>query len=169
METPVEKHKFDRPMDHPLTYRRRFQLEYVEHLIPYLKILEKEIGHDKVIETLRTLAIEEASRYAEDVRAQGMNDLSVFRKSYNPNVPGYNDILTIQVLKDTETVYEIKITECIWAQVFRDAGAAEYGLAAVCAGDVPFTRFINPNLDCELTGTCMEGKPFCILRYFVKS
>ncbi len=169
METPEEKHKFDWPMSHALTYRQKFKLEYAEHLIPYLKILEKEIGRDQVIETLKTLAVQEASRYAEEVRAQGLNNLDVFRKSYNPDAPGYKEILTIEVLEDTETVYEIKITECIWAQVFREAGAADYGLAAVCAGDVPFARFVNPNIDCELTGTCMEGKPFCILRYFVKA
>lgn len=83
--------------------------------------------------------------------------------------PNTNEILSIEVLEDTDKVYEIKITECIWAKVFRDAGAAEYGLAAVCAGDALFARFISPNIDCDLTGTCMEGKPFCILRYYLKS
>ena len=46
---------------------------------------------------------------------------------------------------------------------------AEYGLAAVCSGDVPFARYLDPSLDLDLTGTIMEGKPSCTLRYHVKA
>jgi len=169
MTEQAENHKFNGLMDHPLTYQQYFQLEYGAHFIPYLKILEKEIGREKVLETLETLAIEEARKYADHVRAQGNCDLSVFRNTYNPAVPEFNQILSIEILENTDKIYEIKITECIWAKTFRDADAAEFGLAAVCAGDAPFARFISPNIDCELTGTCMEGKPFCILRYYLKS
>ena len=169
-EIPSTKiHKFDQSTSRPLTYRERFELEYASHFIPYLKILEQEIGREKVIETLHKLALQEAEEYAHYVvEAKGKNDLSVFKEDYSPTTPGIKEILTIEVMEDTETAYEIKITECLWAEVFRNAGAAEYGYAAVCSGDVPFARCINSQIALDLEETIMEGKPFCKLRYFRK-
>jgi len=162
-------HKFDKPMSRPLTYRERFEIEYGAHFIPFLKILAQEIGREKVIENLFKLSAQEAEEYAAYVvKAKGKNDLSVFKEDYNPTAPGFSDIMTIDVTEDTDSVYEIKITECLWAEIFRKADAAEFGYAAVCAGDVPYARCINENIDLELEGTIMEGKPFCSLRYFVK-
>ena len=164
-----DPHKFDKTMSRTLTYRERFGVEYAIHFIPFLKILEREIGREKVLECLHQLSLQEAEEYAQYVvEAKDKNDLSVFKEDYSPTTPGISDILTIEVVEDTDTVYEIKITECLWAEIFRKADAAEFGCAAVCAGDIPFARCINPQIDLELEGTIMEGKPFCTLRYFVK-
>ena len=163
-----EIHKFDKPMSRPQTYRERFDAQYTSHFIPFLKILELEIGKEKVIECLHKLALQEAEEYAGYVlEAKGKNDLSVFKEDYSPTTPGFSDILTIEVVEDSDTVYEIKINECLWADVFRKAGVEDYGYAVVCSGDVPFARCINPQIDLELEGTLMEGKPYCALRYFV--
>lgn len=168
METDQHAHKFDRRMKHPLTYRERFHLEYASHFIPYLKLLEDEIGHERLITTLQKLALREAEDYARHlVQTKGKNDLSVFKENYSPSTPGISDVLTIEVTEDTEDAYAIRITECLWAEVFREAGAEDYGCAAVCYGDVPFARFVNPRIDLELQGTIMEGKPSCMLRYFI--
>ncbi len=158
----LPRHKFDRPTSRPLTYRERMSLAYGAHFIPLAQYLDKEIGRDKTIEYLRGFAIWEAEEGAKfAVKQTGKNDLSIFKNEFNPE----NRNLTTEVLEDTEKVWSIKITECLWASVWRDAGAAELGLAAVCAGDSPFARFINPKITMDLQGTIMEGKPFCILRY----
>jgi hypothetical protein len=169
MEKGHRTHKFDQPMNHPLTHRVRFELEYASHFIPYIKILVKELGQEWVIRTLQKLALQEAEGYAEQmVRLKGKNDLSVFKEEFNPSSPGIRDVLAVEVVEDTEEAYGIKITECLWAEVFRKAGMADYGYAAVCFGDVPFARCVNSNIDLSLEGTIMEGKPFCMLRYFIK-
>jgi len=161
-------HKFDRATATPLTYRQRFQEQYASHLIPYLKILDRAVGRSKVVETLTALSVQEAEDYAKIVvKQKRKNDISVFKEDYSPSTPGIRDILTIDVLEDTPTVWAIKITECLWATVFRDAGASQFGYAAVCAGDAPFARAVNPKIDLDLRGTLMEGKPACLLRYYV--
>lgn len=165
----TDLHKFDKQTSRPLTYRERFELEYASHFIPYLKILEQEIGHEKVMKTLYKMSLLEAEEYARYViETKGKNDLSVFKEDYSPTTPGTSAILTIEVTEDTEEAYGIKITECLWAEIFRKAEVADFGYAAVCYGDVPFARFINSQIDLDLDGTIMEGKPFCMLRYFVK-
>jgi hypothetical protein len=170
MDEKQSPHKFDHQMKRPLTHRERFTLEYVSHFIPFLKLLEEEIGQDAVIETLHKLALQEAEEYAAYVvENKGKNDLSVFKEDYNPTTPGISDFLTIEVVEDTDQAYGIEISECIWADVFREAGAAEYGHAAVCCGDVPFAECINPNIRLDLDGTLMEGENACRLRYYYKS
>ncbi len=163
-------HKFDKPVGRPLTYLQRMREQYASHFIPYLRVLERSIGRAKVIETLNELSLVEAAEYAKQVvKEKGKNDLTVFKEDYSPTTPGISDMLTIEVLENTDKVWAIKITECVWAKAFQDADAAHYGVAAVCAGDVPFARAVNPKIDLDLKGTIMEGKPACILRYYVKA
>jgi hypothetical protein len=52
--------------------------------------------------------------YADHVRAQGICDLSVVRNVNNSNVPGYNEILSIEVLEDTDKVDEIKFASVFY-------------------------------------------------------
>jgi len=164
----TDPHKFDKPMSRPLTRRERFELEYVSHFIPYLKILEKMIGRDKVIESLQELAYREAKEYAEYiVKRAGKNDLSIFKEIYGPMNPDLLDILTMEVVKSTEDTYDVRVTECLWAEIFRKAGVANYGYAAVCS-DILFTRLVNPQVGLDLEGTIMEGKSCCMHRYYIK-
>jgi hypothetical protein len=59
------------------------------------------------------------------------------------------------------------VTECLLAEVFRKAGAADYGYVAVCA-DVLYTRFVNPQIGLDLEGTIMQGDSCCMHRFYVK-
>jgi hypothetical protein len=70
------------------------------------------------------------------------------------------------VVEDTETVYEIRISECLWAEVSRKADAAEYGYAAVCSGDVPYARCVNSQIDLDLEGTSWKESLFAIYAIF---
>lgn len=168
-EAPAPVHKFDKPCARELTHRQRFRLEYGVHFIPYIKVLDRLLGRERLIETLNEFAREEAKQYAEYVvRAKGKNDISIFKEDYSPTTPGMNEMLTMEVLEDTERVWAIKITECLWAKTFQELNAVEYGWAAVCQGDRLFAQAVNPQIDLDLTGTIMEGKPSCTLRYYLK-
>jgi hypothetical protein len=164
-------HKFDQPTKCPLTYRQRVEFEYASHFIPYLKILEKMIGRDKVIESLQELAYQETKGIAEEiVKAKGKNDLSFFKEIYDPaNHENQDllDILTWEVGKSTEDVFEVNVTECLLAEVFLKAGVGDYGYVAVCS-DVLFTKLVNPQIVLDLEGTMMQGKPCCMHRFYVK-
>lgn len=162
------QHKFDQPMKCPPTYRELYDLQFASHFIPYLKILEKAIGHEQVIESLQELAFRGAKEFAESVvKAAGKNDLSLFKEIYSPTNPNLCDILTSEVVESTEETYDYKVTKCLLAEVFRKAGAAEYGSAAICC-DILVTRLINPQIGLDLEGTLMEGEPCCMYHFYVK-
>jgi L-2-amino-thiazoline-4-carboxylic acid hydrolase len=167
----VVLHKFDQPLQCPLTRRQRVELEYASHFIPYLKILEKIIGRDKVIESLQELAYQETKRVAEElVKGKGKNDLSLFKEIYDPENPENQDlldILTWEVGISTDEIFEVKVTECLLADVFLKAGVGDYGYAAVCS-DVLFTKLVNPQILLNLEGTMMQGKSCCMHCFYVE-
>lgn len=167
----VIQHKYDQPIRCPLTHRQRIELEYASHFIPYLKILEKLIGRDKVIESLQELAYQETKEIAEElVKAKGKNDLSFFKEIYDPADPENQDLLDIlswEVGRSTDEIFEVKVTECLLAEVFLKAGVGDYGFAAVCS-DVLFTKLVNPQIALDLEGTMMQGKSCCMHRFYVR-
>ena len=156
-EPQATPHKFDRPMKSPPTYRERIELEYGSQFIPYLKSLRKAIGHEKVIESLRELAFHRVKEFAEQVvKAKGKNDLSVFKEIFSPANPSLWDILTMEVVESTDETFEIRVTECLLAEVFRKAGVADYGSTFLCC-DVLFTRLVNPQIGLDLGGGDAHG------------
>ena len=160
--------KFDQPLKGLLTYRERTELEYAAHFIPYLKFLEQTLGREQVIQSLQELAFQGVKAYAEEVvKSAGKNDLSVIKEIYSPTNAGLCEVLTMEVVESTEETYVVNVTECLLAEVFRKAGAADYGYAYVCC-DVLFTRLINPQIGLDLDGTIMEGKPCCLHCWHVK-
>jgi hypothetical protein len=162
------QHRFDQPVKCPLTYREHVELEYASQFIPYLKFLEKAIGREKVIESLREFAFHGVKEYAEYVvKTKGKNDLSVFKEIFSSANPSLMEHLTVEVVESTEETFQLRVTECLLAEVFRKAGAADYGSAALCC-DVLFTRLVNPQIGLDLEGTIMEGKPCCMYRWYVK-
>jgi hypothetical protein len=169
MKSPqVIQHKFDQTLKHPLTYRRRAELQYASQLIPFLKVLEKEIGRERVIQYLQEFTLPGLKEFADDlVKTAGKNDLSVIKELYSPANPGLCEVLTMEVIESTEDTYVVNVTECLLAEVFRKAGAAEYGYAMVCL-DIPLTRLVNPQIGLDLEGTLMEGAPSCMHRWFVR-
>ncbi len=162
------QHRFDLPIGQSLSYRDRVELQYASSLIPYLKTLEQTVGREKVIESLRTFSDRGVRQFAEQVvREKGKNDLSVFKEIFSPSNPGLWSILTVDILKDTEEAFEIRVYECLLAEVFRSAGAEAYGSALLCR-DVLFTHLVNPEIKLHLDGTLMVGKPCCTYRWCVK-
>lgn len=165
---PPTLQRFDQPLKRPLTYRERAELEYTAHFIHYLKFLEQTLGHEKVIQTLQEFAFQGVRAYAEKVvKSAGKNDLSVIKGIFNPTNPALGEVLTMEVLESTEDTYVVNVTGCLLAEVFRKAGAADYGYTYLCC-DALFTQFINPQIDLDLDGTIMQGYPCCLHRWVVR-
>jgi len=130
--------------------------------------LEKSIGHDQVIRSLQELAFQGVTAFAEEiVKAAGKNDLSVIKEIFSPSNPALSETLTMEVIESTDETYVVNVTECLLAEVFRQAGAADFGYAYLCC-DALFTRLVNPQIGLDLEGTIMEGKPCCLHRWYVK-
>jgi predicted ArsR family transcriptional regulator len=157
------KHKFDNIFDRPLTYRQFFGVRYGE-FIRLAKSLEKEMGREKLLDFLM-----------KDTQARGIQigqqqakrspdtSFETYVKTFKD--PSYDKTLTKQVIEDTDTAFELKVTECIWASVFLQAKAGDIGYATVCYGDYSWAEGFNPKIKLIRDKTLMQGHEYCNHRY----
>jgi len=80
--------------------------------------------------------------------------------------PRYANSLTHEVVEDTANAFELRVTECLWATVFREAGLdGEIGHAAVCNMDYTWPKAFSANIKMERNRTLMQGHDHCNHRY----
>jgi hypothetical protein len=160
-----EVHKFDQPVQPPLTWRS-LEVRQISRFLQFSEYLSDRMGRERTIELLKGF---QSARNADQARAAterlGSNDFDAFKRFYDPAIPALNRIVTMEVVENTERVYEWRITECINTEPFLRASAADLGYAAVCWGDYAFAESFNPAIRLTRDKTLMEGHPYCNHRY----
>ena len=160
-----DTHKFDMPVD-PVPSWRRQEVIKIARFLEFQQYLVEQMGRDEVIEILKGF---QSSRNASQARraAQrlGSNDFDAFKRFYNPSIPALNRIVTLEIVENTDTVYEWRITECINTEPYIRANARDLGYAAACFGDYAFAENFNPAIRLTRDKTIMEGHEYCNHRY----
>jgi len=158
-----EKHKFDNELQRKLTVKQFYATQYRE-FIQLAKALEKEMGKDKLIEFLKKATQERMLKMAQNhAKNSTDNSFKTYVSTFRP--PRYKDVLTHVVVEDTDTAFELKVTECIWAKTFLDAKAGDIGYAHVCFGDYTWAEGFNPQIKMVRNKTLMQGDELCNHRY----
>ena len=159
-------HKFDAELNRKFTYRQAINIQYNTAFIPLIKHCAKELGREKTVEMLKAFSsegsIEGAKRAAQRL---GKNDFEALKSFFSPSSPAYANTLTFTLTESTDKVHELRVTECLFAKTFLDAGAGDLGFAAVCFGDYGFARSFNPQIEMVRDKTLMQGDPICNHRY----
>jgi hypothetical protein len=160
------QHKFDEETDRASTIRQYYQTRYGE-MIKLVSALEKEWGRKKTIDFLKRAVQDRMLEYGRN-QASELNDNSF--KTYVDifRGPAFKKLLTMEIVEDTDTAFELKVTECIWARTFLDAGAGEFGYAHICYGDYYWSKGFNPKISMVRDKTLMQGHAFCNHRYMLK-
>jgi len=158
-----EKHMFDLEYPRKLTYKQYFAVRFGGY-IRLARSLEKEFGKEKTIELLKKFTTERLLQTGR-AEAKGKTDLSLkaYTRQFNPS--NFKNLLTLEIVEDTEKAYELKVTECIWATTFHDANAGDIGYAAVCYGDYAWAEGFNPKIKLVRDKTLMQGNEYCNHRY----
>jgi hypothetical protein len=155
-------HKFDGDLGRKLTVRQYFNTRYREY-IELAKAIEKEWGVEKTSEFLKKRTTVQLTEYGklQASRAE-KNDFESYVSQFRS---GYKDMLTMDVVEDTETVFELKVTECIWADTFLQAEAGNIGYCSVCWGDYAWPQGFNERISMVRDKTLMQGHKYCNHRY----
>ena len=152
-------------LEHPkkLTYKQYYALRYKGY-IELARDLEREFGKEKTIELLKKFTTESWLQNGK-AQAKEKSDLSLkaYTRQFNPE--NYKNLLTMEIVEDTEKAYELKVTECIWATTFLNAKAGDIGYAAVCWGDYAWAQGFNPKIKLVRDKTLMQGHDCCNHRY----
>ncbi len=166
-EPPLQqdKHPFDQEYKSsrgPLTYRRFFGLRYGE-FIRFAMAMEKETGKDKFIEILKKNVTERFLNLGKnEAKRAPDNSLNSFVGKFRG---GYKNSLVKTIVEDTEKVFELKVTDCIWAATFLRAKAGDIGFAHICHGDYAWPQGFNKDIKMIRDKTLMEGHDCCNHRY----
>ena len=101
----------------------------------------------------------------EQATIKKANTIEEYAKSLHNGVcPKYSN--SVRMVKDGK--YYVKITRCMWADVYSVLPDLELAYLLECYGDYSKMPYINPHFILTRTKTCMEGDSICDFVYHDK-
>jgi hypothetical protein len=157
-------HKFEVEFEQTTTMLRQVQGQN-RSFVSFIKALQSELDEDELVRLLNIYSAENGRQVGErHAKRSPDTSFQTFTATFRP--PRYENSLTHEIVTDTPKVFELKVTECVWAKVFRDAGlGGQLGHAAVCNMDFYWPTAFNPDFKMERTKTLMQGHDCCNHRY----
>ena len=155
-------HKFDSELGRTLTLRQYYDSQFREY-IQLAKALEAEWGKDKTTEFLKKITTKKLTEYGKRQASQSEdNSFQTYVKQFRS---GLDKWLTLEIVEDTDIAFELKVTECIWADTFLRADAGHIGYCSVYWGDYAWAEGFNKNIKMVRDKTLMQGHDYCNHRY----
>ncbi len=156
-------HKFKQ--DSGMTFEEVYRFAF-EPFISVLRNLGGELDREDYVELLQKAASDAG---AADTRKQAeslpSNDLKTWASEITEPNRFWKHVLTTEIVEDTDTAVEIKVTECLWAKTFREHDAADIGYATICHPDYAMCQAFNPKIRMIRTKTLMQGDECCNHRW----
>lgn len=161
----IARHKFLE--DSCMTFQQVFDFAF-KSLIPVLQELTRELGRDLVLVPIGEAASESALKAGQASAGESSrNDLQSYVSWAREPSRFTKHALTIDVVEDNPEVFELRISECLWAKTFREMGAADLGYALFCNTDYAHCNGFNPQITLHRTKTLMQGDDCCNHRYIL--
>ncbi len=156
--------------DSLLSFKEVFEFAFRDNLIPLLQNMKKSLGAENFIALLKQSSSEYGSlRGRTWAQTEKRNDLAAFGSVFKSGNRFWTHSFAYEILEHTGKILEVKYTECLFADVFREAGAPDIGFAAVCYADFAVASAFNAKLRLTRTKTLMEGQDCCNHRYALEA
>jgi hypothetical protein len=158
-----KKHKFQE--DSKMSFQEVFEFAFKD-FIQTMENFARQMGRDNLLEMIRKDS-EESSRLSakKTVERLQKNDFATFKAMYKEKPDRFwEHIQTTVITEESDTVIASRVTECLYAKTFRDAGAADIGYAWSCHGDFAWAQAYNPKLRLIRDKTLMNGDEYCNFR-----
>jgi len=133
-------------------------------LAPIVDALGDKFGRQEVLEVVRNVVTGIARRQGRELATRlGSNDLQTYRKSVEPW--SRNDALHLHILDQNESVLNVDVTRCRYAELYRNLGIEELGSILSCGRDATFIEGFNGEIALERKHTILQGSPACDFRF----
>ncbi|HUV29625.1 MAG TPA: L-2-amino-thiazoline-4-carboxylic acid hydrolase [Acidobacteriota bacterium] len=140
------------------THEEAFEWRF-GYYIEYMEQFAKYLGRDELVQMIKR-AVDDSLPPAK----VGDPDFSLRRWIQGGN-DMYANMMTWEVIEQTDTVYEMRVSECLWCKIFQKHNAADIGYASVCYSDFAYARSVHPKLSMKHTKTLMNGDGYCNHRW----
>jgi hypothetical protein len=159
-----KKHKF--LDDSGMSFQEVFKFAYGD-FIELMQSFANEVGKEKLLGMLKRESDVYTKKEAKEyLKKLPNNDFATFKAEAKEKPSRFwEHVVTKTIIEDTESSFEEKITECLYAKTFREAGAADIGYAYCCYYDFPAAQAYHPKLKLIRTKTLMAGDDCCNPRY----
>ena len=143
---------------------------YKKDFIPLFKTIKEFLGAETTMDILKKASYENNRRLgARLAERSGTNDLSAFSLPFRNPDNMLNRTNIIEIVRDEESTFELRITACLAERVFREENACDIGFAAVCSADYALPMAFNPKLRLIRDRTLMQGHACCNHTYVMTS
>jgi hypothetical protein len=160
-------HKFQR--DSEMSYEAVFRFAF-QGTAQILKSLEERFGSRTFHEALREVSSRKAANtVAKYSQTLPRNDLNAFAEIFRSPRPMWQSSLTYEIVEDSKDVFELRVSECLWAKTMLDIDAGEIGFSYFCFADYASAQAFNPELRMTRTKTLMQGDSHCNHRYAMET
>lgn len=124
-----------------------------------------QIGEERaasILDTaLRKAAVAEGQYFAYKVGGQtSMGDFIQLYVNWTSD-----GALEMKVIEASDTVFDLDITRCKYAETYKNMGLGHIGHLLSCNRDGTFCQGYEPNISLERKQTIMEGASNCTFRY----
>ncbi len=127
---------------------------------------------DMQLAILGHILIEQYGIEALDMLTQWSNERTLKKwqriaKYANRTDPDYLQCLfsekahVYKIIRNTQSILEVKVTKCIHADTFKRLNAAHIGERLICSSDAPATEGFNPLLHLHRPQVLMKGDDCC--------
>lgn len=162
-EKTKPQHLFD--TERKMTMRRYFAA-MGRNSIALINSFVDTLGKKKVIEILKDHAYNRAKRNGERYKERyGTNDFETFKKRFIGPGSYTESLIIADVVENSDTAFEIKVSECVIAEEFIKQGAGDIGYAYQCWGDHCWQDGYNTKIKLVRDKTLMQGHECCNHRY----
>ncbi len=155
-EEKSEQHKFQEVFRQ--TYEEAFRWRF-EYYINIMEGLAEYVGREALLEMIQRAVGESNSKSEPD------DPKHTFAAYVDSGKRAYENMMTWEIIEESDKVYEIRVTECLWAKTFQERNAADIGYATICYGDFSDARAYHSKLRLERTQTLMQGHDCCDHRW----
>jgi len=163
---------FYNAMSESIINRDKKTLSYKEYLtekyhplVLLVREMEKSIGKVKTHEIVEKTFYDNMFNWVpeelgERVHVNEFADFVQIEKEDNESIEIRNKV-TIRYTKDTESELGLHVTECLYAEVFKELEAEDIGYLIVCNPDHAYARACNPCVKLRRNKTLMQGDDYC--------
>ena len=131
---------------------------------PLLEKFAEEFGSKRTYELTREviegLALKAGQELAKSAGGTNMKDFASALEPFSED--GANEL---DVLELTDDSYNINMTRCKYAEMYKRLGMIELGQILSCSRDFALCQGFNPEISLTRTQTIMEGAEFCDFKF----
>jgi hypothetical protein len=143
----------------------RFALGYT---LPLMKKMQAGMGKMPFLDLLEKSAeanmADKMTVMSKDIKDRSMKKFGELILQLHSTSP-VKDGIKVEVSEQSEKVFEMKVTECLMAKVFKELNANTIGYSIECHPSDAIVKAFNPNAKCIKAKNMMIGDPYCVERF----